>query len=71
MLTGCEIRIKWNSFVRFFRATDGEFWQLGSEPKECIGTSDRVIALGYYSAKVQKTGKTFSAKFAHIKFAHI
>jgi uncharacterized protein len=50
----------------FFGRLMGDFDNWVSEPKEFIETGDRVVVLGYYSGKAQKTGKTFSAKFSHV-----
>jgi uncharacterized protein len=49
------------------------FMKIGSEwdgytavPHEFVATGGTVVALGTYSGKYKKTGKSFSAPFAHI-----
>ena len=44
--------------------TDFEDWT--STPEEWIQAGDRVIALGHYSGRAKTTGKTFTARFAHV-----
>jgi uncharacterized protein len=51
---------------QFFGRLMGDFENWVSEPKEFLEVDDHVIALGYYSGKARKTGKTFTAKFAHV-----
>jgi ketosteroid isomerase-like protein len=48
------------------------FMKLGTEwdgyaavPQEFVAQADRVVALGTYSGTYKKTGKSFSAPFAH------
>jgi ketosteroid isomerase-like protein len=52
---------------------DGVFMRLGTEwdgfaavPDEFIDGGDTVVALGEYSGKYKKTGKSIRAKFAHV-----
>lgn len=52
---------------------EGVFMRLGSEwngyaavPDEFIDGGDTVVALGKYSGTYKKTGKSFSANFAHV-----
>jgi ketosteroid isomerase-like protein len=49
-------------FARLFTDID-EFVAEGSEFFE---SGDHVIALGHYSGRARKTGKTFTARFAHV-----
>lgn len=49
----------------FFGRLMGDFENWVSSPKEFIETGNHVVALGYYSGKARKTGKTFTAKFSH------
>jgi ketosteroid isomerase-like protein len=52
---------------------EGVFMRLGSEwegyaavPDEFIDGGDTIVALGKYSGKYKKTGRSFQANFAHI-----
>jgi len=52
---------------------EGVFMRLGGEwegfaavPNEFVEQGDTVVALGQYSGKYKKTGKSFSAPFAHV-----
>ncbi|HKG78681.1 MAG TPA: nuclear transport factor 2 family protein [Pyrinomonadaceae bacterium] len=52
---------------------EGVFMRLGSEwegfaavPDEFIDAGDTVVALGKYSGKYKRTGKSFQANFAHV-----
>jgi uncharacterized protein len=49
-------------FTRLF--ADFEDWR--TEPAEIFEAGDRVIGLGFYSARAKATGKPFKARFAHI-----
>ena len=44
--------------------SDFEDWQ--TEPAEIFEAGDRVIGLGFYSARAKGTGRTFKARFAHV-----
>lgn len=51
----------------------GVFTRLGTEwegfaavPEELVAEGNYVVALGRYSGKFRKTGKTFTAPFAHV-----
>ncbi len=37
-----------------------------AEPHEFIAEGDRIVALGTYSGSFKKTGRSFSAAFAHV-----
>lgn len=49
-------------FARLFR--DFEDWH--TEPVEIFEAGDRVVAVGFYSARSKATGKHFKARFAHV-----
>jgi ketosteroid isomerase-like protein len=49
-------------FTRLFR--DFEDWH--TEPAEIFEADDRVIGLGFYSARAKATGRTFKARFTHV-----
>jgi uncharacterized protein len=50
-------------FTRLF--SDFEDWR--TEPSDFFETGDHVIAIGAYTAKAKATGKTFKARFAHVR----
>jgi len=50
--------------VGFFRTLD-EMWEfLAFEPREYIGSGDRVVALGRYDVRSRKTGRTAATHWA-------
>ena len=55
-----------NGVSDFFTRLFGEFEDWRTEPAEIFEAGDRVIALGFYSARTKATGKTFKARFAHV-----
>jgi uncharacterized protein len=50
----------------FFTRLFGDFEDWHTEPAEIFEAGDRVIGLGFYSARTKATGKPFKARFAHI-----
>jgi ketosteroid isomerase-like protein len=55
-----------NGVSDFFRRLFGDFEDWRTEPSEIFEAGDRVIALGFYSARAKATGRTFKARFAHV-----
>jgi hypothetical protein len=49
-------------FTRLF----GDFEDWHTEPAEIFEAGDRVIGLGFYSARAKATGRRFEARFAHV-----
>ena len=49
-------------FTRLF--ADFEDWR--TEPAEIFEAGDRVIGLGFYSARARASGRPFKARFAHV-----
>ena len=49
-------------FTRLFR--DFEDWH--TAPSEIFEAGDRVVGLGFYSARAKTTGRTLKARFAHV-----
>jgi uncharacterized protein len=50
----------------FFTRLFGDFEDWHTEPAEIFEAGDRVIGLGFYSARCKATGKEFNARFAHV-----
>ncbi len=50
----------------FFTRLFGDFEDWHTEPAEIFESGDRVIGLGFYSARAKATGITFKARFAHV-----
>jgi ketosteroid isomerase-like protein len=44
----------------------GDWDGLSAKPHEFIAEIDRVVCLGTYSGTFKKTGRSFSAHFAHV-----
>jgi len=44
----------------------GDWEGFSVKPHEFIAEGDRVVSLGTYSGTFKKTGRTFSAAFAHV-----
>jgi uncharacterized protein len=55
-----------NGVFDFFTRLFGDFEDWHTEPSELFETSDRVFAIGTYSARAKATGKSFKARFAHV-----
>jgi len=55
-----------NGVFDFFTRLFGDFKDWHTEPSEIFEAGDRVIGLGFYSARAKATGRTFKARFAHI-----
>jgi uncharacterized protein len=55
-----------NGVFDFFTRLFGDFEDWHSEPAEIFEAGDRVIGLGFYSARAKETGRTFKARFAHV-----
>src|SRR5262245_61124649 len=54
-----------NGVVDFFSRLFGDFEDWHTEPSEIFEASNRVIGLGFYSARAKATGRTFKARFTH------
>jgi ketosteroid isomerase-like protein len=50
----------------FFARLFGDFEDWRTEPAEIFEAGDRVIGLGFYSARAKATGRTFKARFADV-----
>jgi ketosteroid isomerase-like protein len=50
----------------FFGMLDSAMSVQSFEPREFIAQGDQVVVLGDYSWKVKATGRTFTAKWAHV-----
>ena len=50
----------------FFTRLFGDFEDWHTEPAEVFEAGDRVIGLGFYSARAKATGRTLKARFAHV-----
>jgi ketosteroid isomerase-like protein len=59
---GRDRRRFWTNLKPLSSEWDG----FSAKPHEFIAEDDRVVALGTYSGKFKKTGKSFSAAFAHV-----
>jgi ketosteroid isomerase-like protein len=55
-----------NGVFDFFTRLFGDFEDWHTEPAEIFEAGDRVIGLGFYSARCKATGKEFTARFAHV-----
>jgi len=55
-----------NGVFDFFTRLFGDFEDWHTEPSEIFEAGDRVIGLGFYSARAKETGRTFKARFAHV-----
>jgi ketosteroid isomerase-like protein len=55
-----------NGVFDFFTRLFGDFEDWHTEPAEIFEAGDRVIGLGFYSARAKATGKSFKARFAHV-----
>src|SRR5262245_59807070 len=55
-----------NGVFDFFTRLFGDFEDWRTEPAEMFEAGDRVIGLGFYSARAKATGRSFKARFAHI-----
>ena len=55
-----------NGVFDFFTRLFGDFEDWHTEPAEIFEVGDRVIGLGFYSARATATGKRFKARFAHV-----
>jgi len=55
-----------NGVFDFFTRLFGDFEDWHTEPAEIFEIGDRVIGLGFYSARAKVTGRTFKARFAHV-----
>lgn len=53
-------------FRDFFGRVLQDFEDWRTEMSELFDAGDRVIALGTYSGRAKATGKTFTARFAHV-----
>jgi ketosteroid isomerase-like protein len=50
----------------FFGRLFTDFDEFVADGSECFESGERVIALGSYSGRARKTGKRFTARFAHV-----
>jgi ketosteroid isomerase-like protein len=55
-----------NGVSDFFTRLFGDFEDWHTEPAEIFEAGDRVIGLGFYSARARTTGKSFKARFTHV-----
>jgi len=55
-----------NGVFVFFTRLFGDFEDWRTEPAEIFEAGDRVIGLGFYSARSKVTGRTFKARFTHV-----
>jgi ketosteroid isomerase-like protein len=55
-----------NGVFDFFTRLFGDFEDWHTEPAEIFEVGDRVIGLGFYSARARATSKSFKARFAHV-----
>jgi ketosteroid isomerase-like protein len=55
-----------NGVFDFFTRLFGDFEDWHSEPSEFFEAGDRVIGLGFYSARAKATGQPFKARFTHV-----
>jgi uncharacterized protein len=55
-----------NEVFDFFTRLFGDFEDWRAEPAEIFEAGDRVIGVGFYSARAKATGKSFKARFAHV-----
>jgi ketosteroid isomerase-like protein len=50
----------------FFTRLFGDFEDWHTAPLEIFELGDRVVGLGFYSARAKATGRTFKARFTHV-----
>jgi uncharacterized protein len=55
-----------NGVFDFFTRLFGDFEDWHTEPAEIFEAGDRVIGLGFYSARAKGSGRTFKTRFAHV-----
>jgi ketosteroid isomerase-like protein len=55
-----------NGVFDFFTRLFGDFQEWHTGPAEIFEAGDRVIGLGFYSARANATGRTFKSRFAHV-----
>ena len=55
-----------NGVGDFFTRLFGDFEDWRTEPAEIFEAGDRVIGLGFYSARVKASGRLFKARFTHV-----
>jgi uncharacterized protein len=55
-----------NGVVDFFTRLFGDFEDWHTEPEKIFEGGDRVIGLGFYSARAKATGRSFKARFTHV-----
>src|SRR5262245_19469163 len=55
-----------NGVFDFFTRLFGDFEDWHTEPSEIFEGGERVIGLGFYSARAKATGRSFKARFAHV-----
>jgi ketosteroid isomerase-like protein len=55
-----------NGVVDFFTRLFGDFEDWQTEPAELLEAGERVIAVGFYSARAKGTGRSFKARFVHV-----
>jgi uncharacterized protein len=55
-----------NGVFDFFTRLFGDFEDWHTEPTEIFEAGDRVIGLGFYSARAKATSRSFKARFAHV-----
>jgi uncharacterized protein len=55
-----------NGVSDFFTRLFGDFEDWRTEPAEIFEAGDRVIGLGFYSARAKASGRPFKARFAHV-----
>jgi ketosteroid isomerase-like protein len=53
-------------FVIFFGRLFADFDEFVANGSEFFESGERVIALGSYSGRARRTGKSFTARFAHV-----
>jgi uncharacterized protein len=55
-----------NGVFGFFTRLFSDFEDWHTEPAEIFEAGDRVIGVGFYSARAKTTRKSFKARFAHV-----
>ena len=55
-----------NGVFDFFTRLFGDFEDWRTEPSEIFEVGDRIVGLGFYSARAKTTSRTFKARFAHV-----
>jgi ketosteroid isomerase-like protein len=55
-----------NGVSDFFTRLFGDFEDWRTEPADIFEAGDRVIGLGFYSARAKASGRSFKARFAHV-----